>query len=233
MGEIIYILGASVNQVVKDWDGLSPPLSNNFFKIALRKEKFKNKYYTSRMQNVYDYIEKYFKKTQEDLAKSSFDLELCFTLLENQIKSAIQEDKEDELKRLATIRVNLISFMAELLSGFEIFTIKSPIMQNFGKRVLNEEPTIITFNYDCIVENVIESASGMNPPPESFLTDVPYKETELPDELLVYSNNKWNRPLEYGFKFDEIELNRQVCHSLLGDQNFISCLRMSSIQNLY
>ena len=55
--EIVYILGAGVNQVVKDWDGLSPPLLNNFFNIALSKKKFRNEHYSKQMQGVYDYIE--------------------------------------------------------------------------------------------------------------------------------------------------------------------------------
>lgn len=71
LGEIVYLLGAGVNQVVKDWDGLSPPLFNNFFSIALSKKKFRDEHYSRQMQPVYDYIEKYFKKTKDDLAKSS------------------------------------------------------------------------------------------------------------------------------------------------------------------
>jgi hypothetical protein len=35
MKEVVYIVGAGVNQAVKDWDDDSPPLLNNFFNIAL------------------------------------------------------------------------------------------------------------------------------------------------------------------------------------------------------
>jgi len=38
--DIVYLLGAGVNQSVRDWDDLSPPMTNNFFQIALRKEKY-------------------------------------------------------------------------------------------------------------------------------------------------------------------------------------------------
>lgn len=78
MGETVYLLGAGVNQVVKDWDGLSSPLLSNFFNIALSKRKFIDDHYSRQMQPVYDYIEKYFKKTKDNLAKSSFDFGIMF-----------------------------------------------------------------------------------------------------------------------------------------------------------
>jgi len=170
LGEIVYLLGAGVNQVVKDWDGLSPPLLTNFFNIALGKRKFRNDHYSKQIQHVYDYIEKYFKKTRDDLADSSFDLELCFTLLEQQIKRAEQERRRTELKELVTIRFHLISFLAEVLSDFEFFAVTSYTIRNLGRVIFHEKPTIITFNYDCLMESVFELTSGVNPSiPKSFI----------------------------------------------------------------
>jgi hypothetical protein len=92
--KVVYLLGAGVNQVVKDWDGLSPPLLSNFFQVALRKKRFSDGYYSKLLQNLYAYIEKYFRKTKDQLANSSFDLEICFTLLEQQIKRAEKESRK-------------------------------------------------------------------------------------------------------------------------------------------
>jgi len=50
MGVTVYVLGAGVNQVIRDWDELSPPLINNFLQVALKKEKYLNKHYTSKIQ---------------------------------------------------------------------------------------------------------------------------------------------------------------------------------------
>lgn len=209
LGEIVYLLGAGVNQAVKDWDGLSPPLLNNFFNIALSKRKFGNDHYSSQMQHVYDYIEEYFKRTKDDLVESSFDLELCFTLLEQQIKRAERENKRIELQELVTIRFQLISFLAEVLSDFEHFAVTSYTMRNLGRVIFHEKPTVLTFNYDCLMESVLEITSGVNPNvPKSFRDPSFFEKRELPDELLVYSHCNWNRPLAYGFKFDEIQLQQ-------------------------
>lgn len=207
--EIVYLLGAGVNQVVKDWDGLSPPLLTNFFNIALSKRKFGDEHYSRQMQPVYDYIEKYFRKTKDDLAKSSFDLELCFTLLEQQIKRVERENRRTEFQELVTIRFHLISFLAEVLSEFEHFAVTSYTMRNLGRVIFHEKPTILTFNYDCLMESVLETTSGVNPNiPKSFGDPGSFEKRELPDELLVYSHCNWNRPLAYGFKFDEIQLQQ-------------------------
>ena len=221
--EIVYLLGAGVNQVAKDWDGLSPPLLTNFFNIALSKRKFGDEHYSRQMQPVYDYIERYFRKTKDDLAKSSFDLELCFTLLEQQIKRAEQERRRTELQKLVTIRFHLISFLAEVLSEFEHFAATSYTMRNLGRVIFYEEPTIVTFNYDCLMESILELTSGVNPSvPKSFIDYSPLEERELPDELLVYSHCNWNRPLGYGFKFDEIQLQQA------GVSNFVRGTRFYS-----
>lgn len=207
--EVVYILGAGVNQVVKDWDGDAPPLLNNFFNIALKKRKFSDDYYSRQIREVYDYIEKCFKKTKDDLANFPFDLELCFTLLERQIKQAEQNGKIEELKRLVNIKFSLESFLAEVLSDFEHFAIGSYSMRNFGRVTLYEKPTIVSFNYDCLIENVLESAHGVRQSvPKEFMEYRPFEEGELPDELLIYSHFNWNRPLGYGFKFDEIQLQQ-------------------------
>ena len=130
---VVYLFGAGINQAVKDWDGLSPPLLSNFFNVALSKRKFKDDYYSKLLESVYDYIKKYFRKTKDDLAKSPFDLEICFTLLEQQIKRAESENRREEFQELIKINFQLISFIAEVLSEFEHFAITSHIMRNLGR----------------------------------------------------------------------------------------------------
>jgi len=209
MKEAVYMLGAGVNQVVKDWDGVSPPLLNNFFNVALKKRKFSDVHYTNQIQEVYDYIRANFRKSKNDLANIPFDLELCFTYLERQIKQAARDGKTPELNRLANIKFSLESFLAEVLSDFEHFVYMSHTMRNLGRVILHENPTIITFNYDCMMEHVLESAYGVRlSVPREFMQRGPLEETELPDEILTYSHHNWNKPLGYGFKFDEIQLQQ-------------------------
>ena len=78
---VVYLFGAGVNQVAKYWDGISPPLLSNFFNVALSMRRFRDDHYSKQLESVYGYIEKYFRKTKDELAKSPFDLETCFTQL--------------------------------------------------------------------------------------------------------------------------------------------------------
>lgn len=223
MKEVVYLLGAGVNQAVKDWDGQSPPLLDNFFNVALQKGKFSDDYYSRQIQDVYDYIEKHFKRTKRDLAKSRFDLELCFTLLERQIKQAKQNGKVEEFKKLVNVKFHLESFLAEVLSDFEYFASLSHTMRNFGRVLSHERPTIITFNYDCLMESILESAFGVNVSiPKSFRDFRPFEERELPDETLIYSHFNWNRPLGYGFGFDEIQLQQAGVSKFVRGSRFYS-----------
>jgi hypothetical protein len=46
MAELVYLLGAGVNQTITDWHGLKPPLANNFFQMALANDKFGGDFYS-------------------------------------------------------------------------------------------------------------------------------------------------------------------------------------------
>jgi len=223
MREVVYMLGAGVNQAVRDWDGDSPPLLNNFFNVALKKKKYSDDYYSRQIQDVYDYIQTNFKLTKDELAHVPFDLELCFTYLERQLTYATRDNKKEELQRLANIKFKLESFLAEVLSDFEHFASSSYTMRNLGRVILFEKPTILTFNYDCLIETVLESAHGVRlSAPKEFLEHKPFEENELPDELLIYSHNNWNRPLGYGFKFDEIQLHQAGVSKFVNGSRFFS-----------
>jgi len=96
-------------------------------------------------------------------------------------------------------------------------------MRNLGRVILQEKPTIITFNYDCVIEEILELTSGVNPSvPKSFMHYEPFEEKELPDEILVYSHCNWNRPLGYGFKFDEIQLQQAGVSKFVRRSRFYS-----------
>ncbi|MBA7511490.1 hypothetical protein ES705_03486 [subsurface metagenome] len=221
MNGIVYLLGAGVNQAIKDFDNQKPPLITNLLQIALKKKKYSDAHYTNRIQVVYDYIEKYWKKTKSDLANAPFDLEQCFTLLERQKEEACRKDQE-EYKRLVAIEFRLKSFLAEVLSDFE-YSGFNLSMYNFGRILVHEHPTILTFNYDCIIESIIESASGVNPSiPRPFHDRTPSEDFEIPDELLAYSHSNWNRPLGYGITFDEVQLYQAGVSKYVDGKRFYS-----------
>ena len=220
---VVYLIGAGINQAVKDWDGNSPPLSNNFFNIALKIRKFKDEHYSTKIQDVYDYIEKCFKKTKNDLAEEPFDLETCFTLLELQIKEAEQKKNSVELRKLATIYFHLKTFLAEVLSEFEMFASDSHVMRNLGRILIHEQPTIITFNYDSLLETILESASRVNTNiPSNFHGRHNLEDEALSDEIIAYSHYNWNRPLGYGIKFDEVQLQQAGISKFVKGKRFYS-----------
>lgn len=224
MSEVVYLVGAGANQLVTDWHGLKPPLANNFFQMALQSDKFSQEHYSERVAPVYDYISRYWKKSVDNLRSSPFNLEDLFTMLQLQKNEAELAEDYDEYGRLARIEFLLEAFLAEYLSGFETFAFRSDLMKEFGAVVYREQPTVLTLNYDCILEAVIETASGVNANiPHSFHGG-PDEKGEVADDELPYSHCKWNRPLAYGIKFDLVQLqqaglstyiegNRFYCHS--------------------
>ncbi|CAD6494815.1 MAG: hypothetical protein EMLJLAPB_00966 [Candidatus Argoarchaeum ethanivorans] len=220
--ETVYLLGAGFNQCVNDWHGLKPPLATNFFQTILKSEKYQSDHYDRKVHSVYEYIEKYWKKSKEDLLNQPFDLEDCFTFLELQYYEAEKNGNDTKAAELATISFRLKTMLAEFLSEFEIFGHTSDLLREFGKQIYKEKPTIITFNYDCILETAIESASQVRGEiPDSFL-GAPNVNGDVPDEELPYSHHNWNRPLGYGIKFDEIQLQRAGLSTYVEGHRFYS-----------
>lgn len=218
--ETVYILGAGFNQCVNDWDGLKPPLATNFFQTFLKSKKYQDDYYAKRVGSVYKYIEKYWKKTKEDLLNQPFDLEACFTFLELQYYEAEKNGNSDKTSELANINFQLKTMFAEFLSGFESFGHISDLLRDFGKQIYKEKPTIITFNYDCVLETAIESASQVRDKIPNSFRGAPEENEDVPDEELPYSHCNWNRPLGYGIKFDEVQLQRAGLSTFVDGHRF-------------
>jgi len=208
MTETVYLLGAGLNQNVVDWHGLKPPLANNLFQRALRNDKYAGEHYSNRITPVYEYISRYWKKSKDDLRNEPINLEECFTMLQLQQNEAERVEDYQKLGELARTEFHLILFLAEFLSEFDVHALKSDLMEEFGAVIYQEKPTILTLNYDCILETIIESASGGRTSiPESF-RGIPDEQGEITDEELPYSHYNWNRTLGYGIKFDEVQLQR-------------------------
>lgn len=227
LNDTVYLFGAGVNQSIKDWNGLSPPMIRDFFKTALQIEKYRSKHYVGRVQILYEYIRKYWHKDLTELSTSPFDLEECFTMLEAQADEALQKHNSTEYNRLQQIQFVLKSFLAEVLSEFEVFASSSDIMRRLGAVLHWEKPTILTFNYDCFIEAAIEAASGLNPsipqemlkpPPEGW----PVERIKVSDEELAYSHFNWNRPLGYGIAFHEVQLQRAGLRTYVEGNRFYS-----------
>lgn len=209
--DIVYVLGAGVNQSIKMIDRqpvFSPPLSHNFFKIARNLPKSRFRDYDAILSPLYDYIFKYWRKSKADLEIDDFNLEECFTLIQLQLTEARLEKDNQRVNNLLKIQYFLVAFFVEVLSEFGDYCLLSPAMLGFGNVLYNEQPMIITFNYDLFIESVIEHGSGKNSPDLDYLNRFQRELTE--GELLTIVSNsewKWNCPLAYGIKFDRVLLH--------------------------
>ena len=206
--DTVYILGAGFNRNGQTIRGLKAPLSEDFFQLLFKSKALKFKGDIEQYRDVFDYIEEYWKLSIEDLKNEKFNLEECFTLLDLQIRryEKLKDYRHPELKKLATISFRLTGLLAEFLQEIDTLAYSKDILA-FGRKVYEEKSNIITFNYDCIVENAIQSASGVRQAiPKAFLKS--HSRNNITDEELIYSHCNWNTPLAYGIEFDEVQLQR-------------------------
>ncbi|MHC4260033.1 MAG: SIR2 family protein [Planctomycetota bacterium] len=230
--QTVYLLGAGFSQCVKDWHGLKPPLRTNFFQIVLKTEKYQAKHYSEKLASVYEYIKRYWKKSKEDLLKEPLDLEECFTFLELQLDEANERGDGEEAKRLISIRFLLKTLLAKFLSEFVVIPRDSErflrggvdtdtdLLRCFARRLHDQKHIVITFNYDCFLEDAIASVSGLNKQMVDSMPMPPTANGDVAAEELALSWCNWNLPLAYGFKFDEVTLQRPGPSQVVNGQRF-------------
>jgi hypothetical protein len=206
MAETIYLFGAGINRGVLDWDGLVPPLATDFFQQVLQSDKYNSEHYLPRIKDLTDYIERYWKLSIDELRIVPFDIELCYTMIQLQSLESSLKNDNDKLIYLANVEYQLTAILAEFLSEFEHFTFTSDSFSNLGRIIYKEKASVITFNYDTLLEASIGSASGVNPNVPKSFRGAPPDNGAVSDEELAYSHLNWNSPLAYGIEFDEVQI---------------------------
>jgi hypothetical protein len=210
--DIVYVLGAGLNQPLRHAaTGISPPMIRNFFQMFLKGQEEWQSAGWRDVDPLFDYIHKYWHLSKGELRSRPLDLEEVFTFITLEREEARRRRQHQEARRLGDLLFILTSMLGYLLGPFEDLGVQDVnaalYMHEFGGRLLQEEPAVITFNYDTILERAIETASGTADP-------LPYRERVLddsytvPEEELGYSRFNWNRALCYGFKFDEVQLDQ-------------------------
>ena len=197
MAETVYLFGAGINRSISTAEGLKPPLANDLFQQALQNEML-GADGRQDLEELFEYIERYWKLSVDSLRERSFDIEACFTLIQQQ---QIEHADTLHVGYLAQIEDQLAALLARFIGHVENYAATDPALLDLGSRLLEERPAILTFNYDTIIESVIEFASGLSGLPE------PAK-GRVPDHKLSYSSHDWNRALAYGVRFDEVELQQ-------------------------
>lgn len=153
MSETVYVLGAGVNKGSRDSDNLEPPLVNEFF-IRAYELGFFTAGGKEEIKPVFDYIEKYWKLTFDDLTREPFDLESCFTLLQQQRLDKIR-DLDITQHYLGIVEEKLSALMTRVMGHFELYP--SPETHRLIDQIWEEDATVLTLNYDCVVERAIEN----------------------------------------------------------------------------
>lgn len=230
---IVFLLGAGFNQELRDFDNLKPPMANNFFRLITQSSRYRD-YYHLHLANVYDFIQKYWKINEEELARIDFNLEKLFTYLQLEYQNLTENhlnsnniNKLAELDPLIKVDNSLTNSFVNFLQGFDIHSIQSPIYMDFAKKVMEIKPDFLTFNYDLILEQILQSASGVRPNvPASFNNVQDFEDFHLPDDILRYSHFNYNIPLAYAFKSDIVRIYMAGVRKYESGERFYSLLEL-------
>jgi hypothetical protein len=233
MSDTVYMVGAGINRELIDRNGFRPPLARDVIQQGLTHGGIGTAFNRAKLEHLFNYIERFWKLRPADLEKQPFDIEECFTMLALQRDEAQQSEKYDEATRLSAITRQLVLLLASVLSEtqfihpemtfehgsftadgeFKPGAIRQHPVTSLAKRIVAERATVLTFNYDTILEAAIDSEhgwdmTGMNQEPP---TPDQYGEWEsdpelIPDEFLAASHRAWRRPSAYGVQFENVQL---------------------------
>lgn len=216
MAETTYILGAGVNRCLKDRDGLRPPLTQDFFQMALRHGRLGRKFYLDDLEPLFVFIKRFWHRSLEHLRDEPFDLEECYTLIQLQRLDAELRDDRNDVVELIRIENLLTTYFAEYLYHFRDSQSHQTPLFDLARSIQRDPSVVITFNYDTLLEEALESASGVNPSHPELLG----QDDDIPDEDLSYSHFNWNRPRAYGVEFDEVQIHRAGLSALVTGERF-------------
>jgi hypothetical protein len=210
MADTVYRLGAGINRVAgrPDEEFEKPPLINDFFKSALSGSLLdpvhSSREDEERYQRIFGYIERFWKLSEEDLKCTTFSLEECFTMLQLQRREL--KVRSRKYKELLGLELDLTYLVARYLAMFEEQSLYIGAIEQFAELILQEQSTVLTFNYDSILDRALELASGDSG--KRAPTPLLESHEEVPHDSLALHEWRWTRALAYGVKFEEVELPR-------------------------
>jgi len=237
MTETIYVFGAGINRSLCDPQGHRPPLATDLFQLALARPFAGYSGEPSWYSPVFDYIQRFWKLSVDDLKRRPFDLEECYTLLQLQANEAYSQGNSTEFERLFVIKSMLTSFFSQYLEISSIGADASAVdFITLGKAIWKEKATVITFNYDTLIESAIESASFYDSATGTRLSHDQWKQmahnyessgclsydkfNDIPTELMGYSRHPWDSYRAYGVRFDEVMHKGGISKILVNGQTY-------------
>lgn len=237
MTKTVYVFGAGINRRLCGPQDSVPPLATDLFILALNHPAFADMgSSTGWWAPLFEYIERYWKRSVDDLRQHPFDMEECFTLLQLQVKDAQKQGDFEEAQYLIEIISRLTVFFSQYLERSTMSANTSAVdFITLGKVIWAEKSSVLTFNYDTLIENTIEEASGQNSSwldaqhailalqdrGESDWPSYDYFNT-VPDELVACSRHNWEPFRAYGVKFDEVMLSAFNPRVLVDGKNYFN-----------
>ena len=246
MADTAYLLGAGVNRSVSTRHGLTPPLALDFFRQAFRHPVFSTNNYQGRLSPLLDFIEKFWRLDKTQLLTTDFDLEECYTLLELQRREAHAQDDAERVADATRVQFLLTDFFIEYLSEFEYMREVPSAFRDFASVIYTSRATVLTFNYDILLESQLEAVSPVNDAAnraymarekaiadnrpalratlqqqglsEREIRNRLYSNDDIYDEHVGFSPHLWNQLLAYNVRFDEVALlTPGLTHLVPGD----------------
>lgn len=207
MADTVYVLGAGINRGLHNRFGGHPPLATDLFEQVLLHSRFDSPAKSAWYRPLFEYIQRFWKLSADDLATTPFDLEDCYTLLQLQAAEARSHQDMRKLRDITTALDRLTTVLFNYLSEFSGRARTSVSFLTLGRVLYAERPVILTFNYDTLLEDAIASASGVHP----GKVDVPLWDNcpgleDVADDVLPQRHFNWNPLLAYGIEFDEVQL---------------------------
>lgn len=193
----------------------APPLNRDLFIQALANPKLGAEKMLDQMKVVFDYIARYWHLSIEQLREREFDLEECYSLLHLQREEALASRDERQVLELRQVEYQLFFYFARCLTKFDYVYIGDGPFRYLAGQVLEKKPAVLSFNYDTLFEQAIESASGLKKPRFGRSYEGPLNEEDLVD-----SHFEWNRPCAYGVEFDFVQLHRAGIAAIADGKEF-------------
>lgn len=202
------MFGAGINAGLRDPRGAQPPFSRNFFINLLKHVQFgpsSNKVALARYQSLFDYIKRYWKLSESDLRVQEFDLEECFSLLESQKIDCEDPAVIQELTQIEQLLIGLLRYFLASFNVFPMLTDEANYMSHLaykrlGKLIYDSGATVLTFNYDHLLESMIAQESGLRWPLNEHR-----RAAKDPERGARFKKN-WEAARAYGLEFDSVEV---------------------------
>ncbi len=157
------------------------------------------------LEPLYEFIQQYWRLGRGDLVSVPFDLEECFTFIELQRRDAWLRQDEAALAQASKIQSLLTQLLLDVMSDCEHWFRESADFSGIAARIWNEHASVLTFNYDTILESAIEVASSTDESRAQLAMPAGLQET-VTDSAVSFRWHNWNRVAAYGVPFDDVML---------------------------